>query len=746
MMGKSRKNSKGIGEVGGKRSGKKRFERVESVFADEKRAEKALQESEERFRDIAQSIGDLIWEVDEDCVFTYCSEGAERVFGVAASEVVGKTPFDFMSREEAERVQVVLQPIFETKQAMRDIEAYYVHMDGEERCLVTNAVAVLDEKGKLKGYRGICKDITERKRTEEALRGERNLLRTLIDNMPDEIYVKDTDSRFILCNRTVAEHHGASSPDELIGKTDFDLYPGEVAERYCAVEQQIMCSGEPKVKFFEIYLDSKGNEVWGLNTKMPLRDSEGKIIGVVGIGRDVAQEKKAEEALIEERNLLRTVIDNIPDRVYVKDTEFRFVLCNEAVVRHEGQSSAEDVAGKTDFDFYPRDLAEQFLAEERRVIESGEPLINREGVRRDAADEEVCVLTTKVPLRDSEGRITGIVGVNRDITERKRAEEALAREHNLFRTLVDNLPDEIYEKDSESRFVQCNQAVAERAGVETVEELVGKTDFDFYSEEDAKHFYAEEQTVIRTGEPLLNHEELRVDQTGNEIWALINKVPLRDSGGKTVGIVGINRDITERKRAGDMLRRAEEEQRVILDSMSELVIYQDKEHRILRVNRAAAKSVGAEAEELDGRLCYEVWHGRSEVCEGCPLEQVLATGEEQAEEMRLPDGRVWFVRGNPVCDAEGQIKGLVEVVENITERKRAEEALVKERNLLDALISTIPDHIYCKDRQGRFVRGNEATARDFGLSDAKSLVGRSDFDFFAPEYARRLREEEERVM
>jgi PAS domain S-box-containing protein len=142
-------------------------------------------------------------------------------------------------------------------------------------------------------------------------------------------------------------------------------------------------------------------------------------------------------------------------------------------------------------------------------------------------------------------------------TERKRAEEALTEERNLLRTLIDNLPDYIYAKDTESRFVLGNIAAAREVGATTPDEMLGKTDFDFFPEELAAQYYADEQAIFRSGQPLVNREEPVIDHVGNRLWVLTTKVPLRDSQGQIVGLVGMNHDITERKRAEEALRESE---------------------------------------------------------------------------------------------------------------------------------------------------------------------------------------------
>ncbi|HUT28460.1 MAG TPA: ATP-binding protein [Sedimentisphaerales bacterium] len=161
-------------------------------------------------------------------------------------------------------------------------------------------------------------------------------------------------------------------------------------------------------------------------------------------------------------------------------------------------------------------------------------------------------------LKEERKLIDGIARALSEAAERKQAEESLAREHNMLRTLIDNLPDFIYIKDSQSRFTACNAAVSNFMGAATPEELIGKTDFDYYPAEQASEFYADEQKVIRTGQPLADKDELNAGSTGKIRWIMTSKLPLRDGRGKVVGIVGISRDITERKEAEKRLEQAKE--------------------------------------------------------------------------------------------------------------------------------------------------------------------------------------------
>jgi len=163
------------------------------------------------------------------------------------------------------------------------------------------------------------------------------------------------------------------------------------------------------------------------------------------------------------------------------------------------------------------------------------------------------------PLFDSFGNISRIIEYSIDVTERRRAERLLAEEHGLLRTLIDNMPDLIYIKDAKGRFVIANKGVARFMGATNPDELLGKTDFDFYHKEPARQFYDDEQTVVQTARPLLNRQEHIASKSGDAKWILTTKVPWQDADGNTVGVVGIGRDITARKKAEDALKAANQQ-------------------------------------------------------------------------------------------------------------------------------------------------------------------------------------------
>ena len=281
----------------------------------------------------------------------------------------------------------------------------------------------------------IMRYAVERKRAREALAREQDLLHNLMDSIPDRIYFKDHQSRFTRINRAMSQMFGLAHPKEAIGKSDADFFSPEHAASALADERRIMETGQPLIGKIEKVAVASGQVGWAFTTKVPWRDTRGRIAGTFGISRDITALKQMEDDLAEERTLLRSLIDSSPDHVYAKDRDGKFLVANKAVADFFQAGSPEELVGKTDFDLLPRGLAEQFRAEEQALIRSIHPRIDREAAVIDPEGRTRWVLTTKVLLRDSRGQIIGTVGVNHEITYRKEAED---RQRQLNDDLVRN--------------------------------------------------------------------------------------------------------------------------------------------------------------------------------------------------------------------------------------------------------------------------------------------------------------------
>jgi PAS domain S-box-containing protein len=261
----------------------------------------------------------------------------------------------------------------------------------------------------------------------------------------------------------------------------------------------------------------------------------------------------AEEALANERNVLRTLIDTLPDNIFIKDAESRFIISNLAHVRDLRAKTPYEIVGKTDFDIFPQELAAGFYADEQAVIRSGQPLLNREERTIDPQGKTRWVLTTKVPLRNDQGKVIGIAGINRDITERKAAEEALRESESRYRTLFDSASDAILIHDIGGKFLEANHVACERLGYSR-EELLQMTPEEINSPEYAAHVAERVEELRKRGHAFFEIAHMRKD--GRVIPIELSSRIIEYKGKPAV--LSIARDITERKRMQDEIKRYSE--------------------------------------------------------------------------------------------------------------------------------------------------------------------------------------------
>jgi PAS domain S-box-containing protein len=409
---------------------------------------------------------------------------------------------------------------------------------------------------------------------------------------------------------------------------------------------------------------------------------------------DPSERKRAEEALMEERRLLRTLMDNLPDHIYFKDRESRFTHINLALVKGLGLQEAGMALGKTDFDFFPEEDARQSLADEQEIMRTGRAIVGKEEGGAWPDGRVTWVSTTKMPLRDAKGNIVGTFGISRDITKRKCAEEALIEERHLLHCLMDNLPDLIYFKDREGHFTQINLALTRKFDLDHPAQAVGKTDFDFLDPEHAEEFQKDDAELLRTGQFIVGKEEKAIWPDGHVTWVSTTKMPLRDANGNIIGTFGVSRDITERKRVEAALIEERHLLHCLMEYLPEVIYFKDRESRFTRINKAHAKLFGlSDPAQAVGKTDFDFF--TAEHAQGAygDEQEIIRTGQPivgKEEKETWPDGRVTWVSTTkvPLRDANGNIMGTFGVSRDITGRKQV-EAEMAERHLLATLVAEV---------------------------------------------------------
>jgi PAS domain S-box-containing protein len=246
-----------------------------------------------------------------------------------------------------------------------------------------------------------------------------------------------------------------------------------------------------------------------------------------------------------ERKMLRALIDNIPDLMYVKDTKSRFLVANAHLARVVGVETPEQLMGCTDFDLYPRELADTYFEDEQEVMRSGKPLYNREEKGFDSTGNENYVLTTKVPLRDSNGMVTGIAGVGRDISARKKAEDALREAELKYRGIFDSAIIGIFQSSPEGRFLSVNNSMATTYGYDSPEDMIASItniSKQFYVDPKRRQEFQASMTTIGSVQNF-KCEGFRKD--GRKVWSAMSVRAIHHNG-ILVRYEGMSEDVTER--------------------------------------------------------------------------------------------------------------------------------------------------------------------------------------------------------
>jgi PAS domain S-box-containing protein len=419
-------------------------------ITERKRAELVLKESEERFRVMADGCPIGIWVTDPQGRTRFVNRTYREFCGIASETVDADTWINFFHPDDGSVFVAALDRALQQHTPFR-LEHRSRRADGEWRWVESYAEPRFSANKEFLGFTGTSQDVTERRLAELALKESEEKFRELAENIREVFWMMNAEGTEMLYIGTAYE--------QIWGRTCESLYQNPMAwmeaihpdDRTHAHDTFLrQLQGESIDSEYRISTPD-GQERWIRDRAFPVRNSTGQLTRVAGIAEDVTRQKRYEEDLIRareaaedanrrlaaqhaaldnERKILRAFIDNVPEFMYVKDLESRFVIANNAVVQWAGVEKPEDLIGKTDFDFCPRELAAEFFEDEQRVIRTRQPMIDREQTSSiDAMHEVRYSLTTKVPLFDSAGQVTGIAGVGRDITMRRAMEDA-ARESN----------------------------------------------------------------------------------------------------------------------------------------------------------------------------------------------------------------------------------------------------------------------------------------------------------------------------
>ena len=375
-------------------------------------------------------------EWDENFRVTRWSGRAQAIFGWSAAEVVGKAPQDWQIVHEADAAVVnkLMAELLAGACAYQTLENRNYTKSGKIiHCQWFNSIV---RQGDSFTILSLVEDTTARQQAVEALQEKETFLQLILNNIPQSIFWKDRNSVYLGCNETFAQAAGVSTPEALLGKTDYDLPWSQLdAAWYRECDRRVMETDTPVMHLIEPILQTDGTQGWADTNKVPIHDAEGKVIGILGTFEDITERRQAEK-IRKSAELLQLVLDNIPQYIFWKDRNCVYMGCNQKWAEAMGIGEPENIIGKTDFDLRTLEEATRCREADNRVMAADTPQLHILDHHVTTNGQQVWLDVNKTPIHDAAGQVVGILVMLEDITDRKRAEEELQRSEAQFRELA----------------------------------------------------------------------------------------------------------------------------------------------------------------------------------------------------------------------------------------------------------------------------------------------------------------------
>jgi PAS domain S-box-containing protein len=645
-----------------------------------KKAEEALRQSEVRYRTVLEQMEEAYYEVDLAGNFTFFNDATCRQLGYSREELMGMNYQVYTSKDDVQRVYETFNQVSRTGKPNTGFPVGRIRKDGARIFTENSAFPLRNESGKIIGFRGVVYDITERKRADDELRQSEERYRTLFNSKLDGMCVMDETMKVLLVNQAAVDIFGFDSIDEALGANPFDFIPVEERERVLDIVKKDMFEDDLR-QANEFRLTNKsGKDIW-VSAIGTLTENQGKLAGLISF-RDITEHKLVEEALVNEATRRRILIEQSRDGIVVLDEDGKVYEVNQRFADMLGYSPEEVRELRVwDWEFqYPREQVQEMICS---VDEKGDHFETRHR-RKDGTTYDVEISTNAAMFAGHKL----IFCVCRDITSRKQAEEELRQSEERYRTVLEKMEEGYFEADLNGNFTVINDATCHVLGYPR-EEIIGINYRAFVAEEYVDALYQAYNQVYQTGKPIrqFSWEVLSGDGRRKFIEASIS--PLRDKGGQIVGLRGVGRDITERKKAEEALRLSEQNFRDSIESSPLGIHIVDKDGKHIYANRAFLNIWGYNSIEEMQAVPRKQRYTPKGYAEHMKIIRKRKQGEDAPLNYEVSivrsDGQVRQLAvsyGELLWNGERQFQV---VYQDITERKQAEEKVKKLYSLQTAI-------------------------------------------------------------
>jgi PAS domain S-box-containing protein len=667
------------------------------------RVENSLRESRERFRLVMENSPDTFSIFDRNLI---CRWVLNPTPPQSPEEFVGKPLGCFApTPQEMERRTRMARSVLDTGQPVRFELTDQVGDDVLHFEITYQPWR--DSRGAIIGLAGYGHDITKRRQAEERVRESEETIRALLNATTESMLMLDASDHVLAVNEIGARRY-EMTVDQLMGRRLYDLVPPDLAAARRKRLAEVIHSGQPRR--FE---DERAGR-WYDNSLFPIHDAQGNVTRVAIFGNDITEQREAEKAVRQSVSLLRAVTDNAPDAIFLKDREGRILFVNRAATAVIGKSAGEMI-GKADRELHP-DVEIVRLIEEtdQRVMNSDRVEVIEQTIPGPKGPR--IYLSTKAPFHDGAGRVIGLVGTDRDITERKRAEQALRESEARFRSTFNDAPIGMALVSADDRILQANHAHCEFLGY-SEQELTAMNILDVTYPEDREETTRVIRQIWKGGPRIERFRKRYVRKNGEVVWGEVSVSIITDAEGRLSYTIAQIVDITERQRAEEALRESETTIRALLNATTDKVFLFDTAGVILAANEVAARGWGRSVEQLVGASAFDFM--TPEIAESRKAHYARSVQSGLPLHFEDEHRGVWYDTGvYPIRDPQGKVTRLAVFARDITERKRAEQALRESEQRYRELFEASPIALIEEDWD--FVRRRAEQVRASGISDVRA--------------------------
>ena len=648
------------------------------LFKDLKQSEEALRKERDFTSAVLSTAGALVVVLDREGRIVRFNRACEELTGYSFDEVRGKSPWElFLIPDEVDQVKAHFAEL-RSGQSTKEHENYWVAKDGSRHLIMCSSRALLDHEGLVEYVIGTGIDITERKRAEEALRESEENLKAILDSSTSAVLLVDTAGSILALNETITRSLGKHA-DELLGSCIYDALPADVAGGRRARAEEVIREGKP------LRFEDERQGRWFGNSVYPVFDAEGKVTRLAIYARDITERKQADEAVQRSKEFIETVMNSITDSICIIDIRnFKVIGTNRAFLETV-KSEEKEIIGKTCYEL-THGLSEpcgppDYICPLAETMKTGRPSL-AEHVHLDRDGNRIYVETSTHPIKNAKGEVYQVVHVARDIAERKRTEEELRK---LSRAMEQS-PASVVITDAEGIIEYVNPKFVQLTGYTTAE-AIGQNPRILKSGKQPPEFYRELWETITRGEEWRGEFHNR-KRNGDFYWEFASISPIKNEEGAITHFIGVKEDISERKRAEEELRAEKAFSESMLNAMVDTVfVFNPDTGKPLRWNKAFNEISGYTDEEITFIQAPDGWYDEADLKRAeASTKRVFREGQATVEmSLITKNGKLIPTEytGSLVKNTEGKPEYILAIGRDITERKRAEEALQKAHDELE---------------------------------------------------------------